>query len=158
MDSATMLGEFRARLRALEDSLRGADPRHIVEVGSVLHTMTKEADDILNRIKDEVREVARGKQVGDEPGAVTVHGLTRPCTVTFAKPSLVWAKGADPEVLRNILGDRFDLFVETNTTYKPRDNADATIIKVASSDEKALLTTAITEKPNTPRVSFAKLP
>lgn len=156
-DVNTTLKEIRARLRAMEDSLADAPVEHHVEVGNVLYTLGREINDTLETIKGRVREEAAKTSNGD-PGVVRLSGiLTSGAKVTFPKPRLKWRKGVDPEALKPVLGDRFDLYVDTVTKYKPRANAPGLIVKVASDDEKKVLLSSIEERPDTPRVSFTKL-
>lgn len=156
-DVDTTLKEIRARLRAMHDSLAGAPTEHRVEVGNVLYTLGREIDDTLDTIKEHVRNEATKINNGD-PGVVELSGILTPdVKITFPKPQLKWRKGVDPESLKPVLGDRFDMYVDTVTTYKPRPNAPSLIVKVASDDEKGVLLSTIEEVPGTPRVSFSKL-
>lgn len=157
MDVKTAIREIQSRLRAMEDSLEGAPVNHHVEVGNVLYTLGREIDNTLASIKKRLRQAAFEINNGD-PGVVKLDGVLTPgIQVTFPKNQLKWRKGVDPESLKPILGDRFDMYVETRVTYRPRKNAPSLIVKVASDEEKSVLLSSINEVEGTPRVSFSKL-
>lgn len=152
----TFLQQFRATLAAMEDSLTEGDIAHAVEVGSALSAAIAESNKVVNKVKQQLREETL-KQLKHEPGAVTFKGTGKgEVTVTNPEPRLALLKDADPELLKNRLGDDFDLYFDTSVSYKPKKAAGERIVKLASGDQKTILMTSLESVEGTPRVSFRK--
>jgi len=153
-----LLAEFRARLRAMEDSLKDAPIAHTVEVGAALATMVKAAETLQEAIKVTIRDAALN-DLGNQPGTITLHGTEGgSVSVTVPVSKLRMSKSADAELLQKVLGDQFDLYFETQTTHKPRDMAGDLIAGMPDGSAKTVLLSAIEQFDATPRVSFKVKP
>lgn len=156
MESQELLKNFRATLKALEDSLKDAPQEHVVEVGTTIAAMINSASDILEEVKTNLREDALS-ELKHEPGSITFNGKDiGEVTVTVPSPRLQLLKDVDPEVLKTVLGDDFDLYFDTKVRYVPRKTAGPLVMKLASGREKTVLLSSLEEREGTPRVSFKK--
>jgi hypothetical protein len=129
-------------------------PAGVAEVALQLASLYNEISRAIDPIKERLRE--DGMKQGGEPGSsvsIDADGGGR-VVVTFPKRSLKMAKGADAEGLRAALGDRFDAYFETKTSYAPRKNLEYGL-KTASTDaERDLVMRAVETHTPTPRVGF----
>jgi hypothetical protein len=129
-------------------------PEVVAKIALQLAAITNEVAKAIGPIKDRLREDSLGR--GGEPGhsvSIDASGGGR-VLVTFPKRGLKMAKGTDAEGLRAALGDRFDAYFETKTSYTPRKNLDV-VVKTASTDgERDLVMRSIETHTPTPRVSF----
>lgn len=158
MNAAQTLAHIRAQIRELSEDLRDGAPRvEVVEAGTALAAIVTSATDALAEIKASLRDDALAELNG-ESGSVDFDGLEiGRVTVTVPTPKMGLAKGTDPEVIRRRLGDDFDLYFETKTTYAPRKNAAELVLAMATGADKDLLLTVLEENEQTPRVSFRKV-
>lgn len=153
------LEEIRNYLLEITDPLSEEDTplEDVVEAGTLLAAVINTALERLDGIKRILREEAL-EDLKHDPGSVSFEGVYHGyVTVSVPKPKLTLPKKVDPETLRRNLGDRFDLFFNTKTTYVPRTDAGELILRIATREEKDLLLQALEEKEGTPRVSFRKL-
>lgn len=153
-DIDTLIQEFNARLAVMRDSLDGAPLEHAVEIGTALSAMIKAAEGIQSTIKETLRDAAV-LQLQQQPGSVTLEGTgTGRVTVTVPRPKLRLTKAADIDLLQKVLGDQFDLYLETMTSYKPRDVAGDLIAAMEDGPAKTVMLSAVEQFEGTPRVSF----
>jgi len=124
-----------------------------VAIGHLLVALGKKADEALDPLKRSLREIALQQQ--SKPGTVyldSAHGPT--CLVVIPKPSVQVHKDTDMEVLKGILGTRFDVFFETMTNYKPRPEFENRTAACNDERERQAVIDAVKVDEGTPRVSF----
>ena len=141
--------------RAVSDELRAGmmDTDDQIAVGQLLDTIAKRANKALDPLKATLREKALRQ--GGKPGPVhlnSTHGSS--CMVVIPKPSLKILKDTDMEGLRTLLGDGFDAFFETITTYKPRPEFENRTAACKDASERQAVLDAVKLDEGTPRVSF----
>ena len=150
------LTQIRGLIREVVDALDDDSLEDSVEVGTVLASVVRIANESLTGIKSTLRTAALTNLRG-QPGVETFQGqgnLT--VTVAVPAPSLRILKSVDTERLKRVLGDDFDKFFETRVTYKPRPDLGERIMDLPAGDTKNTLLLALEEVDNTPRVSFPK--
>jgi len=124
-----------------------------VAIGHLLVSIGKNADKALDPIKKSLREMAVQQQ--SKPGNVyldSTHGPT--CMVVIPKASVKVRKETDMEVLKGILGTRFEAFFETLTSYKPRPEFENRTAACTDQTERQAVLDAVKVEEGTPRVSF----
>ena len=111
--------------------------------------------DKLAPLKERLREYARTQIEGKPPSTIRILGdMGGVVTVTFPKDQVKLNKACDIETLRSTLGESFDDFFDTRTTYKPVGRPS--VGRVASLDNKTaeVLMDSIELSEPTPRVGF----
>jgi hypothetical protein len=159
MSIVQTLDQIRTQIQALaaETTANPLDRAKVVEIGTALAAITTSATDALTEIKETLRKDAL-QTLHNQPGSTDFDGIEfGRVTVTIPTPKLEIVKGTDPEVLKRILADTFDIYFETKMSYAPRKNAGDLVARMATGRDKDLLLCSLVETEQTPRVSFRKV-
>jgi hypothetical protein len=163
----TMTTQTQNPLLAQATQVTEATP--VADVAAVALNLAVLADAVakaLNPLKERLREAGITELEGTS-GSTHIEGAdnTGKVTVTVPSPQIRFTKSADPEGLKAMLGDSFDIYFTTKVSYAPRKNirdvvvARAKMMHKRAADEvmshaEALVMESIEEQQPTPRVSF----
>ena len=143
-------------LDLMESQLDDASIERLVEVGSVLWDFGGRITDILDKIKDTLRQQALAN-LGDEIGVVTLDGddLGK-AMVHVLSPTLRVPRGKNVQDIKQALSSDFALFFDEVTTFKPRRDYEERVLSVENALHKRTLLEAVERVESTPRVSFTR--
>lgn len=131
-----------------------ARPKDVANVACALAALSKQVDAALNPLKDRLRDMAMPLIDGDH-GHVNWSVPNGDVSVTVPAPRYVLKRDADPEALREELGqDTFDLYFTTKVSYGLRKDIESVVkTRVASAEIPKVLAVIQRDDP-TPRVGF----
>jgi len=147
---------FQQGLDSISADLKDAPLERKVEVGSVLWQLVNRAKEVLDEIKADVRAAALAEREGEVGASVIDGNDLGSATVNIQKPRLEVPKSHDMAPIKKVLGDRFSLFFDENTTYKPTKEFESRVEAVSDELEQNILLESVTTKDPTPRVSFRR--
>jgi len=144
------------------------DATPVADVAAVALRLAALADDVakaLNPLKGRLREAGITELFG-EAGSTHIAGTdsTGKVTVTVPSPQIKFTKEADPDGLKALLGDTFDIYFATKVSYSPRKNIKDVVVARAKMHKRAaeevmthaeaMVMESIEEVQPTARVSF----
>jgi hypothetical protein len=146
--------EFVELIGALEELLDGATLEESVSVGQVLYILF---DQIKARVQS-IKEMLREEVAENHPGKVKIAGveLDHQASVVIPKPRMVLRKEADPETLREPLGEDFETLFRPRTTYTLNQKALERVFAKVDLHTKRRLLDLLEQTQGVGRVSFLK--
>jgi len=143
-------------LEAIRSIVKDAPIARKVEVGSVLWDLGDRVKEVLDEIKQDVRQEAV-KELGGQVGTTTIEGDDMgEAAVTIPSASLRIPKGKNIEGIKQALGNRFPFFFEEIVTHKPQKEFEDRVAEVKDPLEQKILLDAVERTELTPRVSFRR--
>lgn len=154
MTPADLLAQIRDDIdsltRPVDDPNTSAED--LVDIGTALSALASSAAEAVDRVKSRLRENAL-KQLNYAPGTVTI----KDASVTVQPSRMVLLDTADISALQALLGADFDLFFEAKTSFTPRKQTAELILGLPQGPAREALLASVSEKEQTPRVSFKKV-
>jgi len=143
-------------LNTIKDSLRGASLDRKIEIGSILWAMGDSVKEVIDIIKEDVRNAAV-KEMGGQIGSTTLDGDDMgEATVIIPAAQLIIPKGRDIEDLKRVLGSKFPFFFDETVTYKPQKEFEDRVAAMDDPLTQKVLLDAVERNELTPRVKFRR--
>jgi len=128
-----------------------SDESEVIETGHALWLIVKEATEMLEPLKEELREAARKKSTKPGPVHLKSRNGTR-CTVVIPQPQITLKKEADMGRAKRALGSRFGIYFEQHTHTTPQK--DFTEVARANPKEARAALAVVDLVEGKPRVTF----
>lgn len=154
VDTREAHAALMAGLDAIEASLDTASLERQVEIGSILWELDNRIHDVLEKVKEAVREEAV-QRLGGQVGSTVILGEDRGVAgVKILAAELRVSKHVSVNELKRDLGTAFDRFFKEKVNLSPHKDFEELVLGVVDDTQQRVLHDAVERVELTPRVSF----